>query len=322
MDPVAAADQLLREGLRHRHGADPGDRQPVHLPGRASWRSRSSRSPGDGYATGAPDSSRSRCSGSTSRGSCQSGRRFFFYVLPLTPFMVLMVTYLLPRSIRRHDRRARARHRGGRAASRHGRAGDLDGARLSPVRRGLRDRRSHRVLVVLADPDRRSHHAICTCAPSCGSEPGSDRVGFAVAWLDANRPGSRCPTASSCRQPCSSPTRVTARGRPCWKRFRTARTTSTSSVAPTYYGTLADAGYVMCWLDVRGTGSSGGIATDEYTAAERRDLVDGDRLARDPTVVRGHGRDVRHQLRRLQLAAGGDRTAARTQGDRADLRVR
>ena len=40
-----------------------------------------------------------------------------------------------------------------------------------------------------------------------------------------------------------------------------------------YYGALADAGYVMCWLDVRGTGSSGGVATDEYTAAERRDLV-------------------------------------------------
>ena len=40
-----------------------------------------------------------------------------------------------------------------------------------------------------------------------------------------------------------------------------------------HYGSLADAGYAMCWLDIRGTGSSGGIATDEYTAAERRDLV-------------------------------------------------
>ena len=29
----------------------------------------------------------------------------------------------------------------------------------------------------------------------------------------------------------------------------------------------------MCWLDIRGTGSSGGIATDEYTATERADLV-------------------------------------------------
>ena len=46
-----------------------------------------------------------------------------------------------------------------------------------------------------------------------------------------------------------------------------------TSSARDYYGSLADAGYVMCWLDVRGTGSSGGIATDEYTAAERGDLV-------------------------------------------------
>ncbi len=41
-----------------------------------------------------------------------------------------------------------------------------------------------------------------------------------------------------------------------------------------YYAELADAGYVVCWLDVRGTGSSGGDATDEYTAAERADLVE------------------------------------------------
>jgi len=46
-----------------------------------------------------------------------------------------------------------------------------------------------------------------------------------------------------------------------------------TSTARDYYGTLADAGYVMCWLDLRGTGSSGGLATDEYTVVERRDLV-------------------------------------------------
>ena len=39
------------------------------------------------------------------------------------------------------------------------------------------------------------------------------------------------------------------------------------------YVALAEAGYVVCWLDVRGTGSSGGIATDEYTQAELDDLV-------------------------------------------------
>jgi putative CocE/NonD family hydrolase len=40
------------------------------------------------------------------------------------------------------------------------------------------------------------------------------------------------------------------------------------------YAELAEDGYVVCWLDVRGTGSSGGIATDEYTEAERHDLVE------------------------------------------------
>ncbi len=40
-----------------------------------------------------------------------------------------------------------------------------------------------------------------------------------------------------------------------------------------HYAALAEAGYVLCWLDIRGTGSSGGIATDEYSAAERADLV-------------------------------------------------
>ncbi|MGZ4131421.1 MAG: CocE/NonD family hydrolase [Actinomycetota bacterium] len=39
------------------------------------------------------------------------------------------------------------------------------------------------------------------------------------------------------------------------------------------YARLADAGYVVCRLDVRGTGSSGGIATDEYPAVERTDLA-------------------------------------------------
>jgi putative CocE/NonD family hydrolase len=37
---------------------------------------------------------------------------------------------------------------------------------------------------------------------------------------------------------------------------------------------LAKRGYVLCRLDVRGTGSSGGIALDEYTEAETRDGFD------------------------------------------------
>jgi uncharacterized protein len=47
----------------------------------------------------------------------------------------------------------------------------------------------------------------------------------------------------------------------------------TASYRPSY-AELAEHGYVVCWLDVRGTGSSGGIATDEYSEAERRDIVD------------------------------------------------
>ena len=39
------------------------------------------------------------------------------------------------------------------------------------------------------------------------------------------------------------------------------------------YLRFADAGYVMCRVDVRGTGSSEGIATDEYPATERTDLA-------------------------------------------------
>lgn len=46
----------------------------------------------------------------------------------------------------------------------------------------------------------------------------------------------------------------------------------TASYRPEYLR-LADAGYVVCRVDVRGTGSSEGIATDEYPATERTDLL-------------------------------------------------
>ncbi len=39
------------------------------------------------------------------------------------------------------------------------------------------------------------------------------------------------------------------------------------------YERLADAGYVVCRVDLRGTGSSEGIAQDEYPAVERTDLL-------------------------------------------------
>jgi hypothetical protein len=41
-----------------------------------------------------------------------------------------------------------------------------------------------------------------------------------------------------------------------------------------HYADLADHGYVSVRLDIRGTGSSGGITTDEYSTDERRDLVE------------------------------------------------
>jgi predicted acyl esterase len=46
----------------------------------------------------------------------------------------------------------------------------------------------------------------------------------------------------------------------------------TASYRPEYVR-LAEGGYVVCRVDVRGTGSSEGVATDEYPAAERSDLV-------------------------------------------------
>ena len=46
----------------------------------------------------------------------------------------------------------------------------------------------------------------------------------------------------------------------------------TASYRPEY-ARLADAGYVVCRVDVRGTGSSQGIAEDEYPAVERTDLM-------------------------------------------------
>ena len=46
----------------------------------------------------------------------------------------------------------------------------------------------------------------------------------------------------------------------------------TASYRPEYVR-LADAGYVVCRADVRGTGTSEGIATDEYPEVERTDMA-------------------------------------------------
>ena len=45
----------------------------------------------------------------------------------------------------------------------------------------------------------------------------------------------------------------------------------TASYRPSYKR-FVDAGFAVCRLDLRGTGSSGGIATDEYPDVERADL--------------------------------------------------
>ena len=48
----------------------------------------------------------------------------------------------------------------------------------------------------------------------------------------------------------------------------------TESYRPEYERLRDEAGYVVCRVDVRGTGSSEGIAIDEYPAQEQRDLCD------------------------------------------------
>ena len=78
----------------------------------------------------------------------------------------------------------------------------------------------------------------------------------------------------------------------------------------------------MCRVDVRGTGSSEGIATDEYPADRTHGPDDGDRLARDPGVVERRGGHVRHLVLGVQLDPAGHGATARAEGDHPDLRHR
>ena len=48
----------------------------------------------------------------------------------------------------------------------------------------------------------------------------------------------------------------------------------TASYAASYERLRDQHGYAVCRLDLRGTGSSGGDATDEYPVAEQRDLAE------------------------------------------------
>ena len=54
----------------------------------------------------------------------------------------------------------------------------------------------------------------------------------------------------------------------------------TASYAREYERLCEEGGFAVCRLDLRGTGSSEGIATDEYTPQEQADICAGDRVAR------------------------------------------
>ena len=96
-----------------------------------------------------------------------------------------------------------------------------------------------------------------------------------TAWASSSRPA----TGWSCRPTCGCPCRAAGRrrrprfpailemipyGKDNWRR--------NADIARGTY--LAQRGYVLCRVDVRGTGSSGGVALDEYTEDETRDGYD------------------------------------------------
>ena len=87
-------------------------------------------------------------------------------------------------------------------------------------------------------------------------------------------------------------------------------------------GCATSTAYAVCRLDLRGTGSSAGDATDEYPDAEQRDLPTVIAWLAEQDVVRRQRRHVRHVVLRLQLAADRLRAAAGAQGDLRDLRHR
>ena len=89
----------------------------------------------------------------------------------------------------------------------------------------------------------------------------------------------------------------------------------------TEYERLRDEyGFAVCRLDLRGTGSSEGVATDEYPAREQDDLVQVISLARGTAVVLRQCRNVGYLVLGVQLAPGRDAPPARAQGNRGDLR--
>ena len=88
----------------------------------------------------------------------------------------------------------------------------------------------------------------------------------------------------------------------------------------TEYRRLRDeGGYAVARIDLRGTGSSEGLATDEYPEQEQRDLLEAIAWLASRRVVQRRGRHVRGLLLGLQRAAAGLRTPPGSEGGRGHL---
>ena len=95
----------------------------------------------------------------------------------------------------------------------------------------------------------------------------------------------------------------------------------TESYRPTYERYAAH-GLAVLRLDLRGTGSSTGIADRRVPRRRAQRPAHGDRVARRAAVVERSGGDVRHVVLGLQLAADGGRGRAGAAGGRGHLRHR
>ena len=96
----------------------------------------------------------------------------------------------------------------------------------------------------------------------------------------------------------------------------------TASYASEYERLCEEGGFAVCRLDLRGTGSSEGIALDEYHAQEQADICEVIAWLAEQDWSHGRGRHVRHVVGGLQLAPGRDGAPARAARDRPDLRLR
>jgi hypothetical protein len=93
----------------------------------------------------------------------------------------------------------------------------------------------------------------------------------------------------------------------------------TSSYRSEYLRLRDEFSYAVCRLDLRGTGSSEGVATDEYPAVEQRDLGDVIAwLAAQPWCTGSVGM-FGTSYSGFNAIQGRRRTAASPQGDLCDL---